>query len=332
MAPTPTNVFIVRHGERIDHVSSSWQPDPAHGISDPPLSSFGHQQAEKTGNYLCELIQQRNMKPSQATIMIYTSPFQRCIDTSIGIIKGMQPFINSSQPPIIRLELGLSEWMSDQFFDQVYCSGSQFLSRHQVQLAQRQAMNYKLLQQQNNDSLLPPLTIDYSYQSFTSQFNYPESYPDMLKRFNDTRLHCLKYANYQLPRNYCNVTPSSIIVIMVTHAIGVNALLDAFQNIISRPIKTNYCCVSSLEYKSIPITSSSLSSSSSSSPTSYNQQSFKNRIRMEEMEAEEEVIVEEEEEEDLLWMETSICNNYVNQQKWVLDLTASDLHLTSIST
>ncbi|CAO3627388.1 unnamed protein product [Cunninghamella blakesleeana] len=283
MAPTPTKVYIVRHGERLDHVSKSWQANPAHGISNPPLSSLGHQQAEKTGNYLCELIQNKNkssMNHHQPTIMFYTSPFQRCIDTTISMIKGMQPFIHPQQPPIIRLELGLSEWMSDQFYDQVHCWGPNFF----------QGINYP---------------------SFTTHLNFPESYTDMLERFNNTRLHCLKHAHYQLPRNYCNVVPSSIIVIMVTHAIGVNALLDAFRDTITRPIKTNYCCISSLEYKTIQS-----SITSPPSPPSHHK----------------EELADEEDHEDA-WLESSICNNnYISQQKWVLDLTASDLHLSSIST
>lgn len=72
MAPIAIDtVFVVRHGERLgklliitystsssssplstttttDHVSKAWQPDPAHGLWDPPLSDKASHIATRT--------------------------------------------------------------------------------------------------------------------------------------------------------------------------------------------------------------------------------------------------------------------------------------------
>ncbi|ORZ20222.1 histidine phosphatase superfamily [Absidia repens] len=343
MAPeisTTDTVFLVRHGERIDHVSQLWQNDPAHGISDPPLTSLGHQQAEMTGQRLGELIQQQQQQRKTMTtaapiILVYTSPFQRCIDTSIGIIKGLGGCIDSQYPPLLRMDLGLTEWMSDQFYDEIYCSGSQFLARHQEQLARRQAMHYHQLHLQHHDSppsppptsddndddndsskksisqpfILPPLTIDYTYHSSQyTDFSFPESYPDMLKRFDYTRQQCIVQSSFSfLPKKYQRCSSSSIYVIMVTHGIGINALLDSFRNTTTRPIKTPYCCISRFQYKRLFSASSIGGNKFLSFAKSDNDDG-------------------DDDDDDDGWLDPTSLK--FEQWKWVPDLLASDSHLT----
>ncbi|KAI8067546.1 histidine phosphatase superfamily [Gongronella butleri] len=251
MAPSQSveHVFIIRHGERLDQTgeASEWQADPAHGIWDPPLSTTGHEQAEKTGEALGMLLERRKVDLRSATVLIYTSPFQRCIDTTIGLLKGLEPY--QSTPAVVRMDLGLGEWMSDHFYDDVYCSGSDFLARHQENLARQQAMHYR----SPREHPLPSMMVDYGYQSYTNVFDFPESYTNMVRRFDQTRLRCLEWAAAShLPKKYQTTTttaPSPTIVLFVTHAIGINALMDSFRNTVTRPIKTNYCCISSFEYK-----------------------------------------------------------------------------------
>ncbi|KAI8341777.1 histidine phosphatase superfamily [Chlamydoabsidia padenii] len=334
MAPTVSTidtVFIVRHGERIDHINALWEPDPAHGLNDPPLSLVGHTQAEMTGKILGELIkQQRQGMVSPPIIVIYSSPFQRCIDTSIGIIKGLEQHIDPQYPPILRMDLGLGEWMSDQFYDDISCSGPQFLARHQEELARRQAMHYQQLsllqhdsppspppctndddtmeqqqqQQQPFSFLLPPMTVDYGYHSSQyTDFDFPESYTDMLHRFDQTRRQCIDHAT-RLPKKYkiCH-TASPVFVIMVTHAIGINALLDSFRNTTTRPVKTPYCCISRFQYKP------DLKSATSILKKAQN-------------------ILENDEDDDG-WLDPTSLK--IEQPKWIPDLIADDTHLTILS-
>ncbi|KAI8096975.1 histidine phosphatase superfamily [Halteromyces radiatus] len=307
VSPTIDTVFIVRHGERIDHCSETWQPDPSHGITDPPLSLLGHRQAEKTGQHLGYKIQQNTIQ--QPIFMIYTSPFQRCIDTSIGIIKGLQSYIDPLYPPILRLDLGLGEWMSDQFYDDISCSGSQFLARHQEQLARRQATYYRHLHMKKQHDtppspsydfhdILPSLTVDYAYHSSRySDFDFPESYKDMLHRFDQTRLDCIRQATVNLPSKYQN--NPSVIVILVTHGIGVNALLDSFRNTITRPVETPYCSISSFRYHH--------PTGQHSTNTTHNN-------------------VDDDDDDD--WLDSN--SSKLKQPKWIPDLIIDASHLSNI--
>ncbi|KAI8884816.1 phosphoglycerate mutase-like protein [Backusella circina FSU 941] len=220
MVSSPT-IFIVRHAERLDHVDRNWQPDPSRCIWDPPITSKGHQQAQKTGMELARLIKQQNLDTTKITI--YSSPFQRCIDTSLSMIEGM------ALSATLRLEVGLGEWMSDRFFDDV-CPAQMLINQQYEQIARLQAYNYSA----QNNSLL--LKMDYAYQSVQSEFDFPERYTDMLQRFDETRFHCLQ-------------EHQDGVIIFVTHAAGANALLDGFRNKLTRPLESNYCSISCVKYK-----------------------------------------------------------------------------------
>ncbi|KAI8644313.1 histidine phosphatase superfamily [Parasitella parasitica] len=232
MAAFIPTAFIVRHGERLDHADKLWQPqDPSLGIWDPPATKQGMLQAEKTGSWMLELMQnQQSLDPDSIDIVIYTSPFQRCIDTSIGIIKGLR---QKKNPPTLRIDLGLGEWMCERFFDSVSCSAGHFVTRQQEKLARQQAFTYSMAaKKQILDAMLPPLKIDYAYKSEYVDFNYPERYADMIHRFEDTRLHCMK-----------STKPNSVLI-FVTHAVGVNALLDSFRSKMTIPLESHYCSIS----------------------------------------------------------------------------------------
>ncbi|KAF7726214.1 hypothetical protein EC973_009012 [Apophysomyces ossiformis] len=232
-----------------------WRSDPAHGIRDPPLSSTGHEQAQKTGAHIVDLMNERNIAVDKATIVIYTSPFQRCIDTAIGLVRGMAAQTQVSvQPPVIRLQLGLGEWMCERFFDEV-CPASHLLSRQQEALARQQALTYAarannnetILDTHGKNLVLPPLIIDYGYRAETTEFDFPERYTDMLQRFNQVREECVSQAGVGLPKDCKSNGP--VVTILVTHAVGVNALLDSFRNRITRPVETSYCSVSCVQWK-----------------------------------------------------------------------------------
>ncbi|KAI8147326.1 histidine phosphatase superfamily [Fennellomyces sp. T-0311] len=231
MAPSIDSVFIIRHGERLDHVMKMWRPDPAHGLWDPPLSPEGHEQAEKTGRHLVKLLKEQGVDLETTTVVIYTSPFQRCIDTSLGIAQHVPN-------TVLRLELGLGEWMCERFFEDDIAPAARLIARQQEALARRQAHAFSVARSTGTKPTLP--LVDYGYRPLRMEFEFPERYGDMLKRFDEARLHCLATATLQLPKP----AQHQMIMIFVTHAVGVNALLDGFRNQLTRPIETGYCSIS----------------------------------------------------------------------------------------
>jgi len=87
-----TSVFIVRHGERIDHIDEKWI-QMAKRPFDPGLSERGMQQAREVGEKL--------KKDGESIDYIYCSPFQRTLETATEIAKVLDLRI--------RIESGIAE-------------------------------------------------------------------------------------------------------------------------------------------------------------------------------------------------------------------------------
>lgn len=210
------------------------------------------------------MMSQQNIDVESTNIVIYSSPFQRCIDTSIGIVKGLRRSKIISKTPTLRMDIGLGEWMCERFFDSV-CPAAYLLSRQQEKLARQQAYSYSMLAKnkfttkEEEESLLPALTIDYAYSNPNqTEFDYPERYTDMIHRFEDTRLNCLESCLTTSNKKQLVNDPQSTVIIFVTHAVGVNALLDGFRNRVTIPLESNYCSISCVRhYNSAVIADSS---------------------------------------------------------------------------
>jgi hypothetical protein len=71
-------LFIIRHGERLDKVNTSWK-NHALRPHDTPLSKTGHKQAERLGKWLYGKL------PINHPITIFSSPFIRCVQTADAI-------------------------------------------------------------------------------------------------------------------------------------------------------------------------------------------------------------------------------------------------------
>lgn len=88
-----TSLYLIRHGERADIA-------PCPDIKkidlkyDPPLTKLGHQQALTTGKYLRKMIYEemarKNKSLDNTEIILISSPFLRCLQTSEMICRTLK--------------------------------------------------------------------------------------------------------------------------------------------------------------------------------------------------------------------------------------------------
>ncbi|KFA60509.1 hypothetical protein S40285_07873 [Stachybotrys chlorohalonatus IBT 40285] len=154
MSAPPSHIFVVRHGNRLDAADKKWHlssPTPY----DPPLTYGGFLQARQVGNQIWSILEQAkldyevsrhghgpSLKRKRFKIVIHSSPFLRCVQTSVGISSGLaqsapdsiyspadvvapavrrsagdKPEYNPST--ILRLDSFLGEWLAPEYFEMI---------------------------------------------------------------------------------------------------------------------------------------------------------------------------------------------------------------------
>ncbi|KAK3688264.1 hypothetical protein B0T22DRAFT_148991 [Podospora appendiculata] len=118
MGQPPAYLCVVRHGFRLDAADKQWHlssPTPY----DPPLTYSGWQQAKALGVRIASIIRERETAAERQTtdssatrrrkrykVVLHSSPFLRCIQTSIAISAGLAqdstPFDSSPSDEILR--------------------------------------------------------------------------------------------------------------------------------------------------------------------------------------------------------------------------------------
>lgn len=97
-------IYIIRHGERVDHVHPEWKKTAAIPY-DPPLTDAGVYMAQKCGEALLhDITRVLNINQSEISshVMMVSSPFLRClttsqqIATSLSIKYGIEPGTSST--------------------------------------------------------------------------------------------------------------------------------------------------------------------------------------------------------------------------------------------
>jgi broad specificity phosphatase PhoE len=99
------NIWLIRHLHRLDRDEpSKWKKHSriTQNFLDTPLTEFGKAAAYKAGKEI--VANAINLKKIK---YIYTSPFTRCIETSLGIAKAITE--HTGKPVQLRIEYGLSE-------------------------------------------------------------------------------------------------------------------------------------------------------------------------------------------------------------------------------
>ncbi|EME28307.1 phosphoglycerate mutase family protein, putative [Galdieria sulphuraria] len=90
-------LWLVRHGERMDHVDEIWK-QKAKNPYDPPLTERGRKQAWELAGELSK----------EQVDVIISSPFLRCVQTAVIIAEkcGLE----------IKIEPGATEWLNEEWF------------------------------------------------------------------------------------------------------------------------------------------------------------------------------------------------------------------------
>jgi broad specificity phosphatase PhoE len=109
------NIYFARHGERFDWIDETWR-ETAERRFDPPLSSYGLQQADELGQYVTTL--------QPRITHIYTSPYLRTVQTALQVAKQLNNNVSSIDDTTkIRVEPGFGEfyisnvtWDKNNFF------------------------------------------------------------------------------------------------------------------------------------------------------------------------------------------------------------------------
>ncbi|KAI2465018.1 hypothetical protein F4781DRAFT_44185 [Annulohypoxylon bovei var. microspora] len=156
MGRPPAYIFIVRHGNRLDATDEQWHlssPTPY----DPPLTYGGWMQSKTVGARIASILQDRQeddedaatdhepdatptkQKKRRYKVVIHSSPFLRCAQTSIAIAAGLaantslpapverspSPRSTPALPPtlveksVLRLDPFLGEWLSPDYFEHI---------------------------------------------------------------------------------------------------------------------------------------------------------------------------------------------------------------------
>jgi broad specificity phosphatase PhoE len=160
---------------------------------DPPISEKGVKQAQQTAKYLKE----KNFRIDR----IISSPFLRCMQTAHEI----SLFFNKP----ICIEPGVCEWLKGSWFTAV----PTFDYTHPSE-----AHHY---------------TIDSEYQAFCRELHYPESFDQMMRRYQTTIEHLAnQYSQNQ--------------ILIVTHGYGVQFMVECLCPTAEPIYRMPYACLSKL--------------------------------------------------------------------------------------
>lgn len=91
----PRNLYLCRHGQRIDAVNRNWR-GPDDNPHDPYLTEHGHWQAQRLGERLQQI----------AIDAIFVSPYRRALQTAHAIAQALDRSFY--------VEAGIGEWQSKQ--------------------------------------------------------------------------------------------------------------------------------------------------------------------------------------------------------------------------
>eukprot|EP00467_Chlorarachnion_reptans_P012023 CAMPEP_0114524910 /NCGR_PEP_ID=MMETSP0109-20121206/22117_1 /TAXON_ID=29199 /ORGANISM="Chlorarachnion reptans, Strain CCCM449" /LENGTH=695 /DNA_ID=CAMNT_0001706405 /DNA_START=120 /DNA_END=2207 /DNA_ORIENTATION=+ len=200
------SVFLVRHGERLDHINPEWRVKATNPF-DSPLSDNGIQQARETGIRL----------RSERVHEIIASPFLRTLQTAIQIAKEVGA--------LVCVEPGIAEHVLHEHFNN-------WKRKNRGKIKGVNVDDFKVSTMTLNEICKEfPGYIDTKYKSFTKT-TFPETEEQLFQRTDKFIQHISKRARRKC-RNICIVSHQDPVEYMA-HEIDSRAE-DKF---------VSYCCLS----------------------------------------------------------------------------------------
>lgn len=227
-------LIAVRHGQRADDPLAK-DSVPIEIEFDPPLSKNGILQAKLTGRYLRESIAViERMANEPKKVVVISSPFLRCIQTAINLANGLASFhketiyITDEICEIQKTKFFKKEVLQDLHFRQEKATQSYY------QLPEGQTFTLK----EKNF---------YKKSTSTSNFNFVKNTPSFPESIHDCSLR-FKQARKNISQKYLKNCQNDVIVILVTHSIGVQCLIHELEPEKEIP-QIDYCSLTQINYK-----------------------------------------------------------------------------------
>jgi len=205
-------VWIARHQERLDQIDDTWYYKNKYFL-DTPLSDQGVIDAGKLGNYLKHKLHKKDI------IEIYSSPYQRCLESSLEIAKKFEA--HTGKRVLIKVDYSIAESV-----------GKSQLNKYESII--RVNGHLQIKRQRVNDFLLPNLPKIKPFKDYIDHGYTPVKNNTLLTFETDIEYinRIYKFINY-LKKNQENA--SRKITMVVTH---LNEFI-ILHNLMSRTIKKN---------------------------------------------------------------------------------------------
>jgi hypothetical protein len=138
----------------------------------------------------------------------------------VGIAHGLQ----HAKQVFLRLEPAAGEWMTERFFEDVECTAQKMVKRKIQDIAGNHAKISKVL------------SMDWQYSPMRDEFVFPEKRSEMEERFSDLRRYLDVMITSDIKANRIGMVKQDmkrrdIVVVIVTHAAGINALLESYKQV-----------------------------------------------------------------------------------------------------
>jgi len=139
----------------------------------------------------------------------------------VGIARGLQ----HAKQTFLRLEPAAGEWMTERFFEEVECTAQQMVQRKIQDIAR------------NHVEISKVLSMDWQYSPIRDEFVFPEKRPEMEERFDELRRSLDTIIARDLKANRIGMLQQDmkrrdIVVVLITHAAGINALLESYKQVL----------------------------------------------------------------------------------------------------